>query len=155
MFRVVTGALATAAVCFAITATTGFASGGSRPDSAAAPAVSSLERRVAALERKMRLQAEINALTITRLTSLESRRLEISDGAGGSTIISPGQWGYVNTGTCIGLDTVPVALSYDTDYPIWPGSVSHSFTGWRLAAYVPFEGHSAFVRAHPVCLRWG
>jgi hypothetical protein len=154
MFRGVQIALATAGVCFAITATTGFASIGSHSMSAAGSR-SALERRVAALERKTRIQGQFNVLTIERLTSLESKKLQVSDGVGGSTAINPGQWGYVSAGTCVGLDSVPVAFSVATDYPIMPGSIAHSAAGWRLAAFVPFGYHSAFVSAHPVCVRWG
>jgi len=146
-------AVTTAGLCFAIAAATGFA-GMRGAQSTQGAATTSLARRVAVLERQERLQNAFNALTITRLTNLENKRLQISDGVGGVATISPGQWGYISTGTCLGLDEVPVALSYQTDYPIWPGSVSHSITGWRLAAVVPFRGHAALVSAHPICVQW-
>jgi hypothetical protein len=141
-------AAATAAVCFSITATTGFAS----RQSPTVDPYKSLARRVTRLETAGRIQVRFNALTLTRLADLENRRLTISDGVGGSTVIAPGTWGYINGSTCPGLNSVAVAYSFQTDYPIWVGSVQHSFSGWRLAAFVNGLGHSAVVSAHPICL---
>jgi hypothetical protein len=127
------------------------------PFGSAGPAAHSanLERRVAQLERKMRLQAQFNVLTIARLGRLESRKLVVSGGVGSSTNISSGSWGTITTSGCIGPNDVPVGLSYTTDYPIMPGTISRSFSTWRMAAYVQAGWHAAFVRAEPVCVTWG
>jgi len=139
-------------ICLGVLAQAPFGSAG--PDASSAHSAN-LEKRVALLERKLRIQAQFNILTITRLDRLESRKLQVSGGVGGSTTIAPGSWGSISASSCLGLNAVPVGLSYQTDYPIWPGSVSRSLSSWRLAAYVPSNGHTASVRAEPVCVTWG
>ena len=81
-----------------------------------------LERRVAALERQMRLQIRLNAITSARITNasaridlIADRDLETSSAIGTSALITPRTLGYVSA-SCI--SGAMVGGGFVADYPV-------------------------------------
>jgi hypothetical protein len=143
--------------------------------STTADAVTLLQHRVAALERKVaalqlqattqtkvnRLQLKINGNVSSQLTTLTGQVADLQNQTGSKPsvsyesgvpiTVSPGTWGTALASCITGT---PVGGGFHTDYPIMVGtSAPQSPADWQVDAFRPtFYTGSAVVTPYVVCL---
>jgi hypothetical protein len=118
-------------------------------DSASVSDVTRLERRVAELERKSRLQITWNLLTTQRIDFAANRELSVSSAIGTSQFVGPREWGYVSASCITGT---LVAGGMVAEWPMEVGQSELSGTTWRVSAFNPYTNDRAFLRGRGVCL---
>jgi hypothetical protein len=118
--------------------------------------VGRLERRVANLERQIRLQVQWNVLTTDRINnasnrimSVENRQLSVTSALGTSQFVPPRSWGSVSA-SCISGTLVSGGMV--AEWPMEIGQSELSGTTWRVSAYNPYTNDNAFLRGRGVCI---
>jgi hypothetical protein len=161
MHRFTVGALLGAAFAAAAMA----APAGAPPAPAASDVdqVTRLERRVANLERQIRLQIQWNVVATDRITNasdritnassriaaVENRQLSVTSAIGTSQFVAPRSWGSVSA-SCVSGTLVAGGML--AEWPMEIGQSELSGTTWRVSAFNPYTNDNAFLRGRGVCI---
>jgi hypothetical protein len=140
--------------------------------------IAGLQREIADLQRKIRIQGTLDAQYTTEILTLQHETLNLQThdrqhatdilalqtrkpqaavtlSPGGPAIVQPGSWGSAIAGPC--LNGVLIGGGYSTDYPALVGTghlTGSSF--WEVHVFNPLNsGHSIVLSPQAVCLSLG
>jgi hypothetical protein len=113
--------------------------------------IARLEAQVADLQKRVRLQAQLDLLYNQDIHELQGRSPHVSFNTGSPALVAPGSWGDSTAGSCI--NGVLIGGGFHTDYPAMMGTSQSDGTSWKVSVYNA-GSRTVLLSTQYACLTW-